>query len=153
MKLYLARHGDYVMDAIQRLDVLTEKGFDDITRLALRLKQVNLSVGSILHSEKNRAKQTAELLAQGVMSAQPPKIYPGLKPDDDVSVIANEIIHWDEDSLIVGHLPFLGRLVSQLVTGTESKEIIFFETGTIVCLSPITQTHWAIHWVLNPQLA
>jgi len=150
MKLYLARHGDYFLDTVQRLDVLSEKGIRDIIYVANCLKKMNLQVSGILHSGKQRALQTAELLAQGIVCDQPPTAYPHLNPDDDIADIASDVSHWNEDTLIVGHLPFMAKLVSQLLTGNENKGIINFETGTLVCLSKIDETRWMIDWVLTP---
>lgn len=150
MKLYLARHGDYALDTAQGLDVLTDQGRNEITQLATQLRQMNLQVENILHSEKNRAKQTAELLASGITSKEAPIVYKGLNPDDEVSEIAGEIPHWNKDLLIVGHLPFMSKLVSFLLIRHEFPEIVNFQTGTIACLGQIDKTQWAIDWVLSP---
>lgn len=150
MKLYLARHGAYHLDVVQGLDALTEQGTNDIKQLVSLLKPWQLSVASILHSGKHRAQQTAELLTEAFHSAKPPLVHAGLKPDDDIADIVAEITHSDEDMLIVGHLPFMGRLVSQLLTGNDAQEIVNFQTGTLVCLSQLDKTHWMIDWVLAP---
>ena len=134
MKLYLARHGDYVLDT-KGLDGLTEKGQHDIIQLANQLKQMKIQVERILHSGKNRAQQTAELLAEGIASKEAPVAYSGLSPNDEVSRLADELPHWNKDILIVGHLPFMGKLVSYLLTHQDFPEIVNFQTGTIVCLS------------------
>lgn len=152
MKLYLMRHGDYVMDMAQQMDVLSETGKNDIGKMADFLTRFNLRVSNILHSEKFRAKQTAELIAQGVTSAEAPQPHSGLQPNDEVAAFANEINQWREDTLVVGHLPFMGRLVSQLLVGNEYKEIVDFQTGTLVCLEQIEQDRWLLNWVLTPSL-
>jgi phosphohistidine phosphatase len=151
MKIYLARHGDYTVD-MTNLDMLTEKGKQDMSAMAHFLQGLNLRVVNIFHSVKNRAQQSAELLAQGIVSETPMEMRRGLAPEDDEVAFANEIIHWDDDILVVGHLPFIGRLVSLLVTGNPNKEIVEFETGTLVCLEQKEQTRWAIRWVLATEL-
>ena len=150
MRLYLARHGDYELDRTKALDVLSEKGITDITQLANSLKQRNLHVRRIWHSEKNRARQTAEILAQGVICDELPVVHAGINPEDDVTIIASEIVHEPDDILIVGHLPFMNKLVSQLVTGNINAEIIHFETGTLVCLEQKGKMQWMIDWVMTP---
>ena len=35
--------------------------------------------------------------------------------------------------MIVGHLPFLGKLVALLITGSEKTEIVEFRFGCVVC--------------------
>ena len=152
MKLYLVRHGDYLVDAVQGLDVLSEQGTNDIIQMTHFLKPLNISVSTILHSEKNRAQQTAALLADGFVSQTPPLQHEGLRPDDDVSMIANEIIQMNDDVVLVGHLPFMGKLVSYLLTGSEDKELVNFQTCTLVCLEQINRATWTIKWMLSPEV-
>jgi phosphohistidine phosphatase len=152
MKLYLARHGDYTLNT-NGLDVLTERGVEDITRIAKWLKPLNLQVANIFHSGKNRAQQTAGLLAEGFSSDQPPASRTGLNPDDDVSGLLSELGDFGDNMLVVGHLPFLDKLVSQLLTGGEDKIIVNFQTGTLACLSQIDQVRWAIDWVVTPEVS
>jgi len=150
MNLYLVRHGDYALDT-KGLDVLTEKGKKDIMQLANHLKQMNVQVERILHSGKNRAQQTAELLAQAVPSREAAIALPGLNPNDEVIGIAGEIIHWKKDIMLVGHLPFMGRLATYLLTGQDFPEIVNFQTGTIACLSKACEAQWMIDWVIRPR--
>jgi phosphohistidine phosphatase SixA len=37
--------------------------------------------------------------------------------------------------MIVGHLPFLSKLVALLVAGSEENEIVEFRFGSVVCVS------------------
>lgn len=150
MKLYLARHGDYSI--VKQTDMLTEKGKNEMTALANFLSPLNLRVSHILHSGKVRAQQSAEILATGIHCDQAIQLQAGLTPNDDVKAFANEISHWDADVLVVGHLPFMGRLVGELVTNNEDKNIIEFQTGTLACLEQIDYARWMIHWVLTPDL-
>lgn len=152
MKLYLARHGDYLMDATKQLDVLTEKGIQQITKLGAFLKQADIHLSGIFHSGKHRAEQTAALLANDLLPNHAIQIYPGTQPNDDVVDFATELSQLHDDILVVGHLPFMGRLVSQLMIGNDSKDLINFQTGTLVCMESIDHGRWIIHWVLTPAL-
>lgn len=152
MKLYLARHGDYILDTMKGLDVLSDKGKSDMLLMANFLKQSRLQVSNILHSSKNRAQQTADILAEGMTSDQVPQLYQGLNPNDDVSQLVLDISQWNDDVLLVGHLPFMGKLVSLLVTGSEDNEIVNFQTGTLVCLDQVDRTHWMISWIMTPDI-
>lgn len=40
---------------------------------------------------------------------------------------------WTDDSRLVGHQPFLGKLVSRLVLG-EERTLVDYPSGTVVCL-------------------
>lgn len=152
MKLYLVRHGDYVTSGPQQQDVLSERGINQIQQLANFLLPLSIRVARSFHSGKNRAQQTAELLAPSIHCEQPMEARNGLNPNDDVVAFANEITSWEEDRFIVGHLPFMSRLVSYLVIGNENKEIVTFQTGTLVCLEAIDTKRWVIQWIIQPNL-
>ncbi len=150
MKLYLVRHGDYSASGIEQQDVLNEKGINDIKQLVNFLLPLQIRVNSFLHSGKIRAQQTAEILSQGIACDQSIQARDGLNPNDDVTAFATEITHWEGDVCVVGHLPFMSKLVSYLVIGNQNKEIMFFHTGTIVCLELLDSTRWMIQWVWGP---
>jgi len=60
---------------------------------------------------------------------------------------------WTDDTLIVGHLPFMPRLISGLVMGDpDVYPIVNFPPAGIVCLEYFDQSHWIIQWILNPNL-
>ena len=54
--------------------------------------------------------------------------------------------------MIVGHLPFLGKLVALLVTGREELEIVEFQYGGVVCLERRAGGSWKIGWMITPRL-
>jgi len=151
MKLYLARHGDYTLN-VNGVDILSERGTKDVAHLSERIKSMNLHISCIWHSGKHRAEQTALLLAKGFISDQAPEAHPGLNPDDEVLSLASDLRHFNEDMLIVGHLPFLDKLVSQLLTGSDENILINFQTGTLTCLSQIDHVQWVLDWGLTPNI-
>jgi phosphohistidine phosphatase len=149
MKMYLVRHGDYFTNESQQ-NVLSEKGINEITQLKNFLMPLQIRVATFVHSGKTRAQQTALLLAPSLLCDDPPKARQGLNPHDDVLAFANEMVDETGDWFVVGHLPFLSKLVGQLVAGNENKEIVYFHTGTMVCLELFDTTRWLIQWVWNP---
>jgi phosphohistidine phosphatase len=54
--------------------------------------------------------------------------------------------------MIVGHLPFLGKLVSLLATGNEYTNIVAFEAGGMACLNRSDPGQWQIEWVITPPI-
>jgi len=54
--------------------------------------------------------------------------------------------------MIVGHLPFLGKLASLLLTGCESANTVAFKQGGIVCLSRSELKQWQINWMVTPEI-
>jgi len=148
MKLYLVRHGDYITNESNQ-DELSEKGINEIKELANFLMPLHIRVANIIHSGKIRAQQTAELLSSGVACDQPLQARQGLNPNDAVTSFANEMMYENDDMFVIGHLPFISRLVGQLVVSNENKDIVVFHTGTIVCLESLDPTRWIIQWVWN----
>ncbi|MEO8402723.1 MAG: phosphohistidine phosphatase SixA [Gammaproteobacteria bacterium] len=149
MKLYLARHGEY---QTENLNSLTPLGKQHIMRMASFLKPLNIKLSTIFHSGKLRAQQTAELLADAFHCDGQPVARNGIDPTDEIPAIYDEISHWDEDTLLVGHLPFMGKLTSKLITGDENHDIVMFYPGTLVCLEKTGSGYWSIDWVIRPEL-
>ena len=52
--------------------------------------------------------------------------------------------------MLIGHLPFLQRLASLLLTGSDSLELISFTYSAVVCLEYTEK--WEIAWFLTPDL-
>jgi phosphohistidine phosphatase len=55
--------------------------------------------------------------------------------------------------MLVGHLPFMGKLVARLVAGDERKPVAAFVPGTVVCLEQGETGHWAVRWMARPEIA
>jgi len=152
MPLYLVRHGEAYSEAADPDRSLTEAGkatVDDMAQLANSFK---IPVSQILHSGKTRARQTADIFSKHLKPSAGVKEIKGIKPNDDVTMIAPELDP-AVNTMIVGHLPFLERLVSYLVTGSPDKAIIKFQTGGIVCLDRIEKNgSWHVKWALMPKM-
>ena len=152
MRLYLAQHGDAVPEEQDPQRPLSERGCVDVRRVAEFLAGVGVRVSTILHSGKIRAEQTATLLASSIAPAQPPEKTSGIAPLDSASHFARTANAWTEDTMVVGHQPFMGRLVSHLLTGSETGMIVAFRPGSVVCLEKERGENWQIAWMLRPEL-
>ena len=151
MKLYLVRHGEPRPESEDPKRPLSDKGRQEIERLAAFIKdRFHIHIQSIQHSGKLRAEQTAEILAQALEPAEGLKQSDGLKPLDDPSIWADRLSTMDEDIMLVGHLPHLSRLVSDLITRDAEKKIVDFTTGGLVCLSRDAAGLWAIQGTTDP---
>ena len=105
----------------------------------------------ICHSGKLRAKQTAEIFADSLK--RPAEAAQGLNPNDDVLEWADRISREKGDLMIIGHLPFLEKLTSLLVTGKEDFRPVLFRYGAIVCLDKKEADGWGVRWILTPEMA
>ncbi len=152
MKLYLVQHAKAALKQVDPQRPLTEEGRRDIQRVAAFIKPLNLCVDYLWHSGKRRAVQTAEFLAEDVEINKTQTIHDGLGPNDDVTVLRNELASALQDVMIVGHLPFLSKLTSLLLTGSESADTVAFSNGGIVCLSCSDNNQWRIDWIIVPEL-
>ena len=133
MSLYLVQHGKSLPEEIDPDRPLSDEGMTTVYRIARKASEYNISVSQIIHSGKTRAKQIAEIISAYIKPESGIKESSGLNPNDDVIPIASKI-SGAENVMYVGHLPFMERLVSYLITGTTDKTVIKFENGGIVCL-------------------
>ena len=69
---------------------------------------------------------------------------------DDVKAFARTL---DPQSniMVVGHLPFMEKLVSYLTAGNENLRVYKFQNSGIVCLDR-EGNDWFIKWILNPHI-
>jgi phosphohistidine phosphatase len=151
MKLYLVQHGKAATKETDPTRPLTEEGRSDVRKVAEFIKPLSLCADCLWHSDKARAAQTAEILASVVKAKKGTLQRQGLAPNDDVSALKNEISSAEDDIMIVGHLPFLGKLASLLVAGRETAEVVEFKQGGIVCLERRDEK-WRINWMITPEL-
>ncbi len=152
MRLYVVQHGEAVPKEVDPDRPLSEKGRLDVERLAAFLARVGVRVERLYHSGKPRARQTAELLQWAVAPRRRPEERAGLGPADPVAPLAAEAQAWEEDALIAGHMPFVGRLVGRLVADDENRPVVAFVPGTAVCLERTPDRAWAVVWVVRPEL-
>jgi len=65
----------------------------------------------------------------------------------------SEIIDSSEDLMLVGHLPFMARLTSYLITVSIDRPVFKFQNGGILCLDKDSDTgSWVIKWALMPKI-
>jgi phosphohistidine phosphatase len=151
MKLYLVQHGEAVAKDIDPGRPLTEKGKDDVARMAAFLGRAGVRVGRVIHSGKPRAQQTAELLAEVIAPGVETETSGLINPNDNPAAFDWQSDSWDEHILVVGHLPFMAGLVAHLLTSDPESVAVAYQPGTIVCLEH-DDGRWQINWMLRPEL-
>ena len=150
MKLYLVQHGHAVPEEEDPDRPLSEKGRSDIARMAALLGAWGVRVAKIVHSGKTRARQTAEILAPALGASDKVEMAAGLTPGDPVAPWAEGVAEWSEDCMLVGHQPFMGRLVARLVTGRDNPDVVRYEPGSVVCVERSPEGVWAITSMVRP---
>ena len=151
MRLYLVQHGQAFPAAEHSDRPLTDQGRREVEIVAARLACGQPRLAHLIHSGKTRARQTAEMLADHLMPGRPVEAAAGLDPDDPVEPWVAAANGWTEDRLLVGHQPFLGKLVSRLVLG-EERALVDYRPGTVVCLEPTGAGDWRIVGLFGPAL-
>jgi phosphohistidine phosphatase len=155
MDLFLMQHGEAMTETDDPARPLTGAGRAAVERVAARARAAGVRVDRCLHSGKLRAEQTALVLAGAVVIETRVEARDGLAPNDPVAPVAQWLRESAEDSSIalVGHLPFLDRLASLLISEDENAHVIQFQMGGLVKLVPKQQgAGFAVAWALPPEI-
>jgi phosphohistidine phosphatase len=152
MRVYLVQHGESKSEGEDPQRRLTDKGIGEVQKVANFLRPLKLSLDAVWHSGKARAQQTGELLAEAVGARDRVVQREGLGPKDQVATTKEALEQTGGDVMIVSHLPFLGKLVAVLVTGSEENEIVEFRFGSVVCIERRDDGKWKVAWMIRPAL-
>lgn len=152
LRHYLVRHGEAKADMEDPTRPLSDRGREEVRRVARYAAILGLVAAEIRHSGKLRARQTAEILAEHLAPRLGIRQIDGLAPGDEPDRARAELEAAGEPLMLVGHLPHLSRLVSALVLGDSKAEIIWPDAGAMVCLAK-TDRGFRLLWVLTPELA
>ena len=143
-RLYFSQHGLAVSKADDPERPLSEDGTIQTQSVANQLLTAQISISHIFHSNKLRAKQTAEIFAS-ILNAIKISEIENLSPNDDVSLIEQSFTL--DNALYVGHLPHMEKLVSHLVSGDENASVLKFQNSAVACIEkrdPLFQIVWYI---------
>lgn len=157
MDLYLMQHGAATSADEDPARPLTAAGRASVEEVAARARTAGVRADRCVHSGKVRAEQTARILADAVGATVQTRA--GLNPSDPVTPIVDWLqaqarLAPDGAIAIVGHLPFLDRLTSRLVAGTEDAHVVQFVNAGLVKLRPNDHgPGYAVAWVLSPGTA
>jgi len=152
MRVYLARHGKAKPVEDDPNCGLTDKGHDEVARVAEFLAEQPITLSLIQHSGKMRAEETAHIFASYMRCTAGPCHTSGLAPEDDPASTANFLKVYTDDVLIVGHLPHLERLTSLLLTGAPNRRPVRFANAAVVCLEKEDDGTWSLVWAVVPEL-
>ena len=153
MELYLVRHAEAVSEQEDPKRPLSDSGRETVSRMAGFVKRLNIKVKVIRHSNKLRAEETARKLAEAITSAEGLQAAEDLAPNDDVRPMKSLLEDARENVMIVGHLPYLGRLVGCLLGVDWDKRTVDFKAGCIVRMDRDESSgEWGIRWVLTPDI-
>ncbi|HKK90181.1 MAG TPA: phosphohistidine phosphatase SixA [Desulfobacteraceae bacterium] len=150
MALYLVQHGKSLPKTEDPEKGLSPSGKEETVRIATVAEGYAVPVFRIKHSGKKRAGETAAIFADHLKPVQGVDEAVGIMPMDDPAAFAAALDPLD-NAMVVGHLPFMERLVSLLVTGSTEKKIFKFQNSGIICLER-EDGQWFIKWTLMPKI-
>jgi phosphohistidine phosphatase len=150
MALYLVQHAKALSGGAD--PGLSDEGKTDANRIATVARDYHVPVGGIIHSGRKRALETAQIYAIILGPGIPVEENPCMSPKDDIVGFAAGL-DLSKNHMYVGHLPFMEKLTSYLVTGEASRPVFKFQNAGIVCidLNQDTQTP-VIIWSLMPHI-
>jgi len=155
MKLYLVQHGEATSEAEDPERPLTQRGRQNVTQAGAIAARLGLRPSEIRHSGKRRAVETAEILADALGLGDRVVASSGMAPNDDPQPVASALANAKGPVMLVGHLPFLSRLASLLLTNDPGRTLIRFRNAAIVCLARDDEvgSAWSVAWILTPEMA
>jgi phosphohistidine phosphatase len=161
MNLYLLRHAI----ALERTEwhradsdrPLTEDGIRKMKTLAKGMDRLNLKIDQILTSPYRRAYETAVIAAKALKLTNVVRVSKLLTPEGDpkalVRRLALDFRSW-ETVLLVGHEPYLSRLMSVLTGGNTDFSLILRKGGLakLSCDSFTFGKCATLEWLLTPKI-
>ncbi|MGD0744257.1 MAG: phosphohistidine phosphatase SixA [Verrucomicrobiota bacterium] len=137
MKIHVLRHGVAVEPGTPGYEndagrPLIQKGKRQLRQTAAAMKRMGLHFDLILSSPYLRAKQTAEIVAGSLKLKKQLAFSNALAPDGSPKILIrqlNESRPAPENILLVGHEPYLSRVVSLLTTGGMDLMMDFKKGG------------------------
>ena len=161
MNLYFLRHG-IALERTQwrKADAerpLTEEGVDKMEKIARGMRKgLGLEFDWILTSPYRRAYDTAQIVARQYKASKKMRLSKSLAPDGDpknlMRHLALDFRSW-EQILLVGHEPYMTRLISTLISGTQ-EATLDLKKGGLCALRADSLTYGrcaTLEWWLTPK--
>ncbi len=155
--LYLLRHGLAVPHGtvgVREEDrPLTAEGKKSVKQVAAGLRQIGIQPDRIVTSPLPRARETAQITADALGSADRLELSKILEP----GVAARQILEWlmtrqETNLLLVGHNPNLTDLLALVIglpAGTPALEL---KKGGVAALAGVGDHHQQLKWLMTPKL-
>jgi phosphohistidine phosphatase len=153
MEVYLMQHAEALPEQEDPERSLSPKGEKDATQAGKALARLSINFSRIITSPKKRAIQTAKCVAREVnFPEERIEIFPGLEPLARPEELASQLAQMDlaGPTLLVGHLPSLGDLVSYLMASTGK---LSFRMAGIGCMEVLEWKRGGANmlWYLAPE--
>lgn len=162
MKVYLVRHGiaqerlgGAVMNDSQR--PLTDEGKAEMKEVAKALKRLNVKPDVVISSPLIRARQTADIIREGLDCQEELKITDTLAPGLNASSVYKFLKQFShaEEMFLVGHEPDIGMLAVNMMGGGREMQLPFKKGA--VCRVDVwdfpPSSPGTLKWLMTPKMA
>ncbi len=148
MSMYFVQHGIALAKEVDPDRPLSPEGRREIEYISAYLKKMGVTTSRICHSGKTRAMETAQIFSDQIGDGEVYKLS-GMNPKDSVKVFATHLE--SNDTMYVGHLPHMEKLISYLTTGNEDAGVVKFANGGVICIGSDGENFY-IEWYLKPAI-
>jgi phosphohistidine phosphatase SixA len=167
MILYLARHAEAVPvggsvppdGKVIRRDhdrPLSHKGERDARMMGSLLGHIDSSIALVLSSPLHRAKQTAQLMREGLPNAPAHRESKSLAPGFQAEDLLEEILALDGEGSVVavGHQPDIGQCIASLAAHDAplALDVVPCAIAKLSIRGPVSHPQVRLSWFLTPEL-
>jgi phosphohistidine phosphatase len=160
MNLFILRHGIAVEHGAAGYEndderPLTGKGERKMWLIAEAMKALEISFDLLFSSPLVRARQTAEIVADALKCRKRLELTDTLAPQESTKPLIQFLREQGiaDDLLLVGHEPFLSRLIALLTSGNSDASVLL-KKGGFCKLSTQDLKHGkcaTLEWLLTPK--
>ncbi|MBU4566803.1 MAG: histidine phosphatase family protein [Desulfarculus sp.] len=156
MEIYLMQHGPNLPPEQDPQEGLSPEGTQVVTATALALARLALRIGLLISSPKDRARQSAEIVAR-VLNYDLEKILISdqvkamAEPGETLQFLA---AHQDQAPLmVVGHLPNLAKVAAGLLSAAGQAKVDFQRGGICAIeVEDLPRGKGKLLWYLPPEI-
>ncbi len=147
MTIYLAQHGLALNKDENEKRPLTQTGVKECESISKFLKNKGFIINKIYHSGKLRSMESAKIFSTILSNGD---IYEKdcMNPNDEPDIFCKDL---KEDSLYIGHLPQLEKIIAHLITNNKATNLIKFKNSGVLCLEK-KEGQYSIKWYITPEL-
>lgn len=146
LRVFIVQHGDANPKDSDPERHLSEKGVMQAKRAAEFMKKLPFYPDVILHSEKARSLETAEIISFALGGVRL-DARSNINPNDEIGDLLKELNGLKGTGvsiMISGHQPFLGKLASALITGDDAVQCVDISNA-----SPLVLVKSGDHYIVE----
>jgi len=134
---------------------LTASGKSAVEEIAKSIESLKLGIDCLASSPLARALETARIVAKELGKTKELEVWDELKPESDIEELYSRLRRFKMESsvLLVGHEPYLGFLISDLISGSPRARVALKKAGMakLVVSSLTPRATGELRWLLTPK--